>query len=308
MANARLLPCLGLAGLLAASAVPQSAFAQSAGQPPTSRWFSSATAGAWYQDDADLDGGGDYRTSGFFLRGGVSTIVGDGHRSGLTFNYDYTDYRFSSPTAFGGTAPWDNTHRIGFGVPLVLQGEDGWNYLVTPSADLSMEDGADSGEAFEYGLAFAVVKHFEPDRRIGLGIGIFDRLEDISFFPFIVVDWRLTEQLRVVNPRAPGLTGGAGLELSYRVDSDWTIGAGGTYSSMRFRLSEDGPFPNGIGEERGVVAFIHADRRFGRFQLNVHAGVMLGGRLEVENADGDTLVKEDFDPAPIIGASLSLAF
>ena len=294
--------------MLAVGGASQSALAQTSNQSPASGWRSFVTVAPFFQGDADLDGGGDFRKSGILFRGGASTTVGDGHRAGLTLNYGYTDYRFSSPTAFGGRAPWDDIHRIGLGVPLVFQGTNGWSYLVTPSVDLSMEDGADTGEAFEYGAVFAVAKRFDPDRQIGLGVGIFDTFEKTSVFPFILVDWKLAERLRLVNPLAPGLTGGAGLELSYKLDDDWTLGAGGTYRSMRFRLDENGRFPNGIGEERGVVAFVHADRRFGALQLNVYAGAVFAGRLKVEDANGDTLVKEDFDPAPLVGASLSFAF
>jgi hypothetical protein len=303
-----LLSRLGLAGLLAVGGASQSAFAQSSNQPPASGWRSFVTVSPWFQGDADLDNGGDFRASGIFFRGGASRPVGEGFHAGLTLNYEYTDYRFSSPVAFGGIAPWDDTHRIGLGVPLVFQGAGGWSYLVTPSVDLSMEDGADTGESFEYGAVFAVAKRFDSDRQIGIGVGIFDRLEDTSVFPFLLVDWKLTERLRLVNPVAPGLTGGAGLELNYRLGDDWTVGGGGTYRSMRFRLDETGRFPNGIGEERGAIAFLHADRSFGRFQLNLYVGAVLAGRLEVENANGDTLVKEDFDPAPLVGGSVSFRF
>src|SRR5512134_3458307 len=80
MTVARLLPRLGFAGLLATIGASQSASAQQPDQPSASGWRSFATVAPFFQGDADLDGGGDFRKTGILFRGGVSTTVGDGHR------------------------------------------------------------------------------------------------------------------------------------------------------------------------------------------------------------------------------------
>jgi hypothetical protein len=138
---------------------------------------------------------------------------------------------------------------------------------------------------------------------------VFDRLEDVSVFPFILVDWRLTERLRLVNPAQAGPTGGAGLELSYHLGGGWMLGAGGAYRSSRFRLRDDGPFPNGIGEESAIPAFVHAGGRLGQsFAIDLYAGALLGGALRVEDSSGGELAEQDFDPAPLLGATVSARF
>ena len=74
-------------------------------------------------------------------------------------------------------------------------------------------------------------------------------------------------------------------------------------------LDEAGPFPNGIGEQRGVAAFVHAGRPLGdAIRFDLYAGAILGGELRVENARGDELIKEDFDTAPLFGATLTARF
>jgi hypothetical protein len=269
--------------------------------------FASVTP--WGRGDGDLDGGGDFRASGVIVRGGVDGPIGNGHRVGLTLNYDYTDYRFSSPTAFGGVAPWDDLQRIGLSAPFVFRGANGWSYLLTPSVDYFMEDDAKSSEALTYGAVVAAAKRFGPERLLGFGVGVFDRLEQASVLPVIIADWKLTDRLRLVNPLAAGPTGGAGLELNYRIGNGWVLGGGAAYRTVRFRLNEAGPFPNGIGEERGVAGFFHAGRSLGgTFQLDFYAGALFGGELRLENANGDELARQDFDPAPLLGATLTAKF
>ena len=47
---------------------------------------------------------------------------------------------------------------------------------------------------------------------------------------------------------------------------------------LRFRLSESGPVPDGIGEERGVPLFVRLTREFVReFALHLWAGAVVAG-------------------------------
>ena len=272
-------------------------------------WRPFASAAPWIQGSADLDGGGDFRAAGLILRAGATRPFGNGHQAGLTFSYDFTDYRFSSPAAFGGLAPWDDVHRVGLSTPFVIRGTGGWGFLVTPSLDYLMEEGASSSDALSYGAVLAASRRFDADLQLGLGFGIFDQLEEVKVFPFIVVDWKLGERWRLANPLPAGPTGGGGLELNYRFDAGWTLGGGAAYRSVRFRLSEDGSFANGIGETRSVAAFLHAARDLGpNSRLGLYAGALFAGELRVESASGDELARQDFDPAPFFGAARTLRY
>ena len=179
----------GLAALLVLAAAGDLARAQSADGSPGLRWQPFASVTPWGQGDADLDTGGDFRAAGVILRAGASGPIGNGHRAGLTLNYDYTDYRFSSPTAFGELAPWNDVQRIGLSAPFVFRGAGEWSFLLTPSVDYFMDDDAKSSEALTYGAVIGAVKRFGPDRQLGFGVGVFDRLEEVRAFPIIVVDW-----------------------------------------------------------------------------------------------------------------------
>jgi len=42
--------------------------------------------------------------------------------------------------------------------------------------------------------------------------------------------------------------------------------------------------------------------------LDAYAGMLVGGSIEIEDSDGNDLVKSDFDPAPLIAISISGRF
>lgn len=269
----------------------------------TSNWQGFVSLTPVYQGNADLDRGGDFSVGGAILRGGVSKDLGGGNRAGVTLSYDYLNYSFSNSSTFG-REPWDVVQRYGVSVPLSFAVGDGWTVGVSPSVDWFKENGANTGDSLTWGATVSGSRRFEGGNRLGLGVGVFDGIEKTSVFPFLLVDWRFGDRWRLVNPLASGPTGPAGLELDYRFDGGWTAGVGAAYRVLRFRLSETGPVRNGVGEESGVPVFLRVTRNFtDQMALHLYAGVVAGGKLTLENSSGNKLREEDFDPAPLFGAT-----
>jgi hypothetical protein len=275
-------------------------------QPPGLQPFVSVTP--LYQFDTDLDSGGEFGVGGVITRLGVLAPLGQSARGGVTFNYDYLDYRFDAPAAFGGAAPWDNVERVGLSVPLFFRASEQWSWSLTPSADYFRENGADWDDALSYGATFAVSRQFSAGR-IGLGAGVFSQLEKTRTFPFIAVDYRFSERWRLTNPVAAGPTGPAGLALRYTLGSHWELSAGGAWRSYRFRLDDKGIGPAGVGEEQTVIGFLHLSRSFGRsVTMDLYAGGAFAGELRVKDSNGNELATTDFDPAPLLGVTFSARF
>jgi hypothetical protein len=286
---------------------PDPARAQAHGRPFQPGWLFSAAATPWFQGDASVAGGGSFRTTGVILRGSVDGPVGERARAGVSLSYDYTSYEFTSPGALGTGKPWTDIQHLGLGPTLLLLGPGPWSFLVRPSVDFYLENGADWGRSLIYGGVLGVARNFGPDRRIGLGLSIYDRLEQVSVLPFPFIDWRLTSRLRLTNPLQAGPTGGAGLELAFDASRSFTLGGGAAYRSLRFRLREAGPFPSGIGEQHAFLGFLHAGARFGRnFTLDVYAGGLFSGALRVEDSGGHGISERSFDTVPLVGATLSV--
>lgn len=272
-------------------------------------WTSFVSVTPVYQGKANLDGGGDYGSANLLLRAGVSNNLGGGYRAGITFNYDYSDYSFSNPARFGGRAPWGSVERYGFSVPLSFALGNDWSIGIAPSADWFAENGASANDSLTWGAFATATKRYANGNRLGFGLGAFDRLEKTSVFPMIIVDWKLGDRWKLVNPLPAGPTGPAGLELDYRLDSDWNLGAGAAWRSTRFRLSTNNAVANGIGEERGVPVFLRATRNLGKqMSLNLYAGVITNGELRIESPSGNRLTRVDYGTAPIFGATWAIRF
>jgi hypothetical protein len=274
-----------------------------------SQWRPFVSISGAYEGNADLDGGGEVSVWTTVLRAGVVRNLGGGNAAGVTLNYDYTDYDFSNPVGFGGVAPWNIVQRYGVSVPLAFGLPDGWTLGVVPSGDWFRENGATYGQSFVWGATVSGTKRFANGNRLGVGVGVFDRIEKTGVYPFFIVDWRLSERWRLINPLPAGPTGPAGLELDYRLGGGWDVGLGIAYRTFRFRLSETGPVPDGIGEQRGMPVFLRATYAVReQMALHLYAGVVTSGELRVEDSAGNSLRKVDYDPAPLLGATFTARF
>jgi hypothetical protein len=285
--------------ILALAAAPLAALAQAVG---TTTWGASVAAHTEF--GADLDRGGDVDVF-------MGVIAVDGYRqftpafgAGVGLRYNYERWSFGAPNAFGGE-PWDDIHRPSISVPLVWALSPEVSLGVTPSVAWSYEQGAGTGDALVAGAVLTASRRFSPDLRLGLGVGVFDDIEETKAFPFIVVDWRIDERWRVGNPFRAGPTGGAGVEVAYKHSDAWEFAGGAAWRSERFRLDDDGPAPGGVGETRGAPVFARASWLASRdVRLDFTAGVIVGGKLTLMDPQGHDLVAEDVDPAPFIGITL----
>lgn len=285
---------------------PGAAMAAEARSQPVQTFLSVAPV---YQGSADLDRGGDFSASGAIFRAGATRDLGGGNRAGLTFSYDYFDFSFSNPTAFGGVAPWGIVQRYGIAVPLSFNMGNGWTAGVAPSFDWFKENGASTSDSLTWGATFSAIKRFDDGNVLGFGLGAFEGIEKTRVFPFVIVNWRLADRWRLVNPVPAGPSGPAGLELDYLINNDWSVGVGAAVRRMRFRLGENGPVRDGVGEERGIPTFLRVTRNFNpQMALHLYAGVVLDGRLRVENSSGDLVREDKFDPAPMFGVTFNGRF
>jgi len=289
-----------------AAAIVLAALLAAAGPAPAQEtgWRPFISVTPAYEGAGDLDGGGDFSARRAIVRGGMARPLEGGNSIAVTLNYDYADYSFSNPVAFGGVAPWDVVQRYGASVALAFALRDGWSFGVIPSVDWFKENGADTGDSLVWGGIVSATKRFADGNRLGIGVGVFSRIEETGALPFPIVDWRFSDRWRLINPLAAGPTGPAGLELDYVFNDDWTLGVGAAWRRVRFRLSETGPVPGGVGEERGLPVFLRATHRLGaQSSIHLFAGVVAAGELRVEDPSGNPLRKTEFDPAPFVGAT-----
>jgi len=260
----------------------------------------SLTVGYLHGFEAAVSGGGDFRISRAFVNAEATGTTGSKNLFGLGLAYDREEYTFSGPSDLAALPPWGTIHRIGFSPSLVHTISPEWRFLVAPSIGFAGEEGTDPGDALVYGAVVSATKTVGPDLSLGLGAGAFWQIERWRVFPFLFVRWRISDRWRLSNPLRAGPAGPAGLELSYILGGNWEVGAGGAYRTSRFRIDEDGTVPGGIGEIRGLPLFARLSRTWRHgWRADMYAGVVLGGKLALENGHGDRVGSASFDPAPL---------
>jgi len=269
----------------------------------------SVAAGYLYQFATAISGGGDFRISRAFVNADVTGTTGSPTMLGLGLTYDLEEYTFSVPSGLAASAPWGTIHRIGFSPSILHSLSPGWRILFAPSIGYAGEEGAEPGDALVYGAVLSATKTIGPDLSLGLGAGAFRQIDRWRVFPFLSVRWRINDRWRLSNPLRVGPAGPAGLELAYSIEGNWEAAAGGAYRSHRFRLDGDGTVPGGIGEIGGIPLFARLSRTWRQgWRADLYAGVLVGGKLGLEDGRGDRIGSASFDPAPLAGLFVTRKF
>ncbi|HHP7234999.1 MAG TPA: hypothetical protein ACFCUC_10260 [Desulfobacterales bacterium] len=262
-----------------------------------------------YQFETDLDEGGNFDVNRHYLNFDAMHQINRDLRLGLGLNYGYEDWNFDDRTDIAGASLWSDLHRAGVSLPIFYRVGYDWSLGLTPTVEFSGESGADFSDSLIYGGGISATRSFGDNLFLGLGFGIFDELEETVFFPFIVIDWQISEQFRLANPYQAGPAGPAGLELICAPAETWELGIGGAYRSLRFRLDDGGAVPDGVVENEFFVGFLRVGKALGRsFSLDLSGGFLFNGELSIEDADGNGIGDEDYDPAPFAALTFSGEF
>ena len=298
------------AALLLLLASPMALFAQMMAPLETAGGFRfGASAASSYQFKSDASGGGDFSVSRYFLMVGGSGPVDDKIGIGIGLTYGLEDYNFSDLKGFAVANPWNKIDRVGLGTRLTYKVGDDWGLHVAPMVEYAGERGADFDDSLMYGGLIGATYRATPDFAIGLGVGAFYRLEQTRVFPALIVSWKITDRLRLGNAYLVGPTGGAGLELTYVIDKNWQLSAGGGYRSLRFRLDSTGPIPSGIGENDSWPIFVRLSRRLWQtVHIDFYGGAAFGGKLRLEDSGGHEINSIRYNTAPLVGLTLRAFF
>ncbi len=291
---------------LAASLLASTASAQSL---PPGKTVGSATLAGITQFDTDFDSSGSFRRTEVVANGELLRQFTPQLAAGLSVRYQFTQWRFDQPMAFGGRAPWGDVQAPQVGATFMYTPAADWRVIIAPSVEWSYEDGASAGDAQIYGAVVMASKVFSPTLTLGLGAAAYRQLYETKVFPFLTINWQINDQWSLSNPLPAGPAGGAGLELIYEPSEGLEIGMGGAYRSDVFRLRNDGPVPGGIGETTSIPLFLRISRDFSAStRLDFYAIALVNGKLSVKNPGGDDLVAEDYKTGAALALSLRHQF
>ncbi len=270
-----------------------------------------ADGGGVHQSESDLsDSGGSFAVDRWFVSASVDYAWDARTSLGFSVGGGNSDYEFGDLAGLGGGEPWNEikdarvsvTWRFGFG-------ETG-SFIVIPSARFNGESGANSGDSSTYGLYAAAAWRINENLTIGPGLGVFSRLDDSSrIFPILAIDWSITDRWNLSTGRGLAASQGPGLMLSYQLSEDWSLGLGGRYEDIEFRLDEEGPAAGGVGRDQSMpLVFMATLKPSKKFSLSVFTGIELNGTLKIKDAQGVVVDESSYDPAPLFGATFEARF
>lgn len=273
-------------------------------------WATFVRGGGIYQSEAALDNGGGYDAARYNIE------IGRGYRwnprteVSLTLSYSYDDYSFSGgePGSIAARSPWDGVHTYSVSAPMRTEVKDEWSAFVIPSLRSTGESSADFDDTVTGGAITGLSYRFGDRLTIGPGVGVLSQLEDsVSVFPFLVINWKITDRFSLETGQGLAATQGPGLTLTYRASQKWSFGMGGRYEKLRFRLDNDGDIAGGVGEETSVPLFFSGSYTISpKARLSLVGGMEVGGELTVEDADGNTLIEESSDPSLFGGITFNM--
>lgn len=217
---------------------------------------------------------------------------------GWSLGYDVLDYRWQSgdEALFAGrVTPWSSINRYNLSMSVGYR-DDNWFYSLSPMLQYTWADTASSSDARSWGLVATAMHRFENGNLLGLGAIYLDDIGKNRVFPFVAVNWRLSDTFVLTNPFDAGFSGPAGLELIYEMSPAWQLGLGSSRRSQRVLLDDNGQ----TVEFDEWVGFLRLGWQIGqKVSLNTYAGMMFNGEMELGTGEREKLSNE---------AALALAF
>lgn len=273
-------------------------------QNPTPPDYSSPSvnftwvAGYEHQFDTDIDGGGSpqYDVDRIWTALASDIKFNEEFRLGLTLGYNFDDYGFSGSGAFGD-GPWGDIHMVTLAAILKYQIDSDWGVFGGPVMQFAGESGADWGDSITGGGVFGVSWRLNNELSISAGLGIITQLEDdVRVFPTLSLDWELTDSLSLRTTSVARATGYPAIELVYEFARDWEAAVGGSYEFRRFRLDDDGPVPDGVGQETRWPIWARVGYNLNsNWTFSALVGFSAQGDLKLEDSSGDHIAEEDTD-------------
>jgi len=270
---------------------------------------SSVSVTGLVRSSADIDGGGDFYVNSFRASATLGGSIAPRITASAGVKYAYENWRFGTPGTLGPVAPWSEVQGPSFDLSVSYRYSDQLAFFLGPQVGWTYETGASASDALSYGAAIGASYAHSPTLFLGVGAGVFRQIDQTRVFPFLIVNWQITDQWRLANPLKAGPTGGPGIELAYAISDRWDVAFGAAFREARFRLRSDGPTPNGIGVDKGVPLFARLSYQPSPpISVDFYAGAIVAGELRVLNSDGATVSASDYNTSPIFAISAIYTF
>ena len=228
---------------------------------------------------------------------------------GLNLRDGYQNWSWSNLSGYGNKTPWKGIQSPGIGLSYFQKLENGWSVGFAPIVDWVAENGVGTAGSATYGAIGSATKKYSDTLTVGLGTGVFRQVDKTKVFPYLLINWKITDKWTLNNPLPAGPSGGAGLELAYALADKWSIAGGAAYRSYRFRLSNSNYTPNGIGQNSFIPVFTRLSYSIDRStSANLYLAANVGGKLSVTDVNGATPYSTSYSTGIAAALSVTVRF
>lgn len=264
-----------------------------------------------HQLNTDLKASGSFGRSNASASFGLIKPVSSNTSVGISVRYESEFWNWSNMQSYSasGKNPWSTINTPALSLVYSHKLDSDWRLNIAPTVESSGEQGTSLSNSLTFGGILNASKQLSPTLNLGLGTGVFRQIDTVRIFPYLVVDWKITDRWNLNNPFPGGPAGGAGLELTYAATPNFKVSGGAAYRSYRFRLNDSSAYAGGIGQNRFVPIFAKFSYAFDRqTRLDLYALANVGGALSATNSGGSTVLNTNYKTAPAIALNLVTRF
>ncbi|MDF1809040.1 MAG: hypothetical protein P1U42_05030 [Phycisphaerales bacterium] len=261
----------------------------------------SSTASTTYFNETDFDDNTGSLES-WSTKAGIAAAMdlGEG-RLNIGFDAEQISYDFTAMG--GGGSSFDDVTTLSVSSTYFGRIDDNSSWFAGATARASYESGASFDDSIAGG-AFGGYRHKVSDKLdLGLGIGVFSRLEDdILIVPIPQIRYDMGNGWTLENERI-------GIKLNYKMNDSVSMALTGEYKSRSFRLDDSNAVSAGATSESKLpVSFSVQYAPNNKVNLHGRIGAAFGGELEFFNAAGTSVSTRDLETSVFFGFGGSIRF
>jgi len=263
------------------------------------------------QLNTDLNASGSFGRSYASASFGLIKPVSSSTTLGISVRYEREFWSWSNMQSYSasGKNPWSTIDTPALSMVYSRKLDSDWRLNLVPTVESTGEQGTSPSNSLTYGGIVNASKQLSPTLNLGLGTGVFRQIDTNRIFPYLVVDWKITDRWNLNNPFPGGPAGGAGLELTYAATPSFKVSGGAAYRSYRFRLNDASAYAGGVGQNRFVPIFAKFSYAFDRqTRLDLYTIANVGGSLSATDSGGNQVFNANYKTAPAIALNLVTRF
>lgn len=262
-------------------------------------------AGGSYQFKSDLDNGGHFSLWRFRTGLGVPVRINDQFSVATSVKYERDFYVWG-----GGLEPWSDINILTAVSLLQYRYDEHWLFYGGPIVRSAGESGENLGNGTRAGGALAVNYIANESLSYGGGIVVMGQIEEkTKVLPIITAKWKFTDDWMLDVGFTDLATGGYGADVRWDFHPGWQLAFGGQVHQSRFRIEGNGGTANGVGQEKAFTLTTAVTWSPDKaFSADAFVGLVLGGRVELDTANGTQLRDDKYDPTAIVGLKATYKF